>query len=53
FMQARLEGIPVHDQTIRRWALYHAKIIGLTDFIASLQWVNKFKGSFGFSSRKI
>jgi len=33
--------------------LYHAKIIGLTDFKVSLQWVNKFKESFGFSSRKI
>lgn len=52
-MQARLEGTPVHDQTIRRWALYHAKLIGLTEFKAWLQWINKFKKGFGFSSRKI
>lgn len=52
-MQARLEGIPVHDQTIQRWALYHVKLIRFIDFTASLQWVNKFKKSFGFLSRKI
>jgi hypothetical protein len=52
-MQARLEGITIHDQTIRRWTLYHAKLIGLIDFKASLQWVNEFKKRFGFSSRKI
>lgn len=53
FISARETRSPVHDIDIRRWALFKAEQINLTNFVASHGWVNRFKRVFRISSRKI
>jgi len=53
FSKARSEGVPIHDEDIRRWALFQANQIGFVGFKATITWVQTFKRKFHISSRKI
>ena len=53
FDNARARGIPVHDRTIRSWALLKARELFLRSFKASPRWVQLFKAKYRISSRKM
>ena len=53
FFQSREQGIPVHDEDLRIWALERSSELQITDFVASPSWVQKFKNRYNIVSRKI
>ena len=53
FDSARARGIPVHDRTLRSWALMKARELSVTRFKASERWIQQFKAKYRISSRKI
>lgn len=53
FIIARSAGKPVHDRTLRTWAISKAREMDLINFKASEKWLKNFKQKYGISSRKI
>lgn len=53
FKAARAHGIHVHDVHLQQWAMEGAEMQALTDFKASLKFINNFKKKLKYCSRKV
>jgi hypothetical protein len=53
FMSAKDKNLIIHDYDLKRWALYKKRENGLENFIASHDWLWRFKSQNRIVSRKI
>ena len=53
FLKSRDEGLPVHDNDLRKWGLKASQELHLNSFTASKKWVDNFKKKIHVVSRKV
>ncbi|CAF3853800.1 unnamed protein product [Rotaria sp. Silwood1] len=53
FNEARIKGIPIHDQDLKRLAIRRASEMNLMNFVASSFWLLNFKRRHNIISRKV